>query len=328
MPKARNHWIGFDLGGTKMLAAVYTNDFQEIGRKKRRTKGVEGVSACLDRIYATIKDAIRAAKVSAADIAGIGIGCPGPVDPSTGMVLSLTNLGWKDVPLTTLVGKKFGCPTLIANDVDFGTFGEYTFGAGRKTQALLGLFPGTGIGGGFVHQGKIFTGRTVSCLEVGHICVQPDGALCGCGRRGCLETIAGRLAIASAAAAAVYRGEAPALQAIAGTDIAAIRSSSLAQSIDKGDRAVQAIVEHAARYLGAGIGSLVNILAPDRVVLGGGMIESLSHIMLKPIRKQAAASVMPVFQGHFEIVTAELGDDAVLKGAAAWARQAVTGGAV
>jgi len=316
-------WVGFDLGGTKMLAVVYDGRFRPLARQRKRTRGHEGVKGGLKRLVATISEALDAAGVGADRLAGIGVGCPGPLNLDKGIVLETPNLGWKNAKVRAELEGAFGCPTVIANDVDAGTYGEYRFGAARGARCALGVFPGTGIGGGAVYEGAILRGRKGSALEIGHIPVERGGALCGCGRRGCLETVASRLAISAAAAAAAYRGKAPNLLQLAGTDGGAIRSGPLAKSIAAGDVAVEAIVREAARTVGWAMAGVVNTLAPDRVVLGGGLVEEMPELYREEVVAGLEAQVMPSFKGTYKVAVAELGDDATVKGAAAWAQQIV-----
>jgi glucokinase len=321
--KERSHWVGFDLGGTKMMAAVFDRKFSLIARARRKTKGAEGAQAGVGRIVTTIEEALAEAKVEASDLAGIGVGCPGPLDLNRGVVLESPNLGWKNVELKAILEKKFKCRTEIANDVDAGTYGEYRFGAGREERCVVGVFPGTGIGGGCVYQGELIRGKVGSCMEIGHLQVQPNGRLCGCGRRGCLETVASRLAIAAECAVAAYRGEAPYLYEHAGTDLANVRSGVLADAIKAGDRVVEDIVRNAARQLGVGVAMTVNLMAPDVVVLGGGLVEALEDIFLEEVRKAVAKQAMASLGRGVRIAAAKLGDDAGVRGAAAVVAHAV-----
>jgi len=312
-------WVGFDLGGTKMLAKVYDGEFESLGRKRRKTLGHEGAEAGLERIANTIKDALEDAKRKKSDLGGIGIGIPGPLDLTRGIILETANLGWKDVPIQAFLEKEFGCPVVLMNDVDAGLYGEYRFGAGRDAHCALGVFPGTGVGGACVYEGKIIRGKNGSCMEIGHLHVVPDGPLCGCGQRGCLEAVASRLAIAGEAARAAYRGEAPHLMNTAGADVAKIRSGVLADSIKAGDTSVEKIVYEAARHIGIAVAGVVNLLNPDRVVLGGGLAEAMPEIFISEVSRASKKRVMPAFADSFEVVVAELGDDAGVMGAAAWA---------
>jgi glucokinase len=317
------YWIGFDLGGTKMLATVFDSRFKALGRERKKTKGYEGVKAGFERIAITIHKALDEAKVSKDQISGIGIGCPGVLDLDRGVILESANLSWHDAKLKDFLEDEFKCPAVICNDVDSGVYGEYRFGAAKGARCVLGVFPGTGIGGGCVYEGKIFRGKKNSCLEIGHIQVTRDGQLCGCGRRGCLETEASRLAISAAAAQAAFRGEAPYLLSVAGTDLGEIRSGILADSIKNGDATIEKIIHHAAEMIGVAIGGIVNLLAPDVIVLGGGLVEAMPRLFVDTVDETARAHCMPSFSRVFKTVPAKLGDEANAMGAAAWAEAAI-----
>lgn len=320
-------WIGFDLGGTKMMATVFDGRFKPLGRERKKTRGHEGVKAGLDRLITTIHEALQQAQVGVEDLAGIGIGTPGAVDLDRGVILEAANLGWKDVRLKERLESEFACPAWVLNDVDAGVYGEYRFGAGRDARCVFGIFPGTGIGGGCVYEGQILRGKKFSCMEIGHLQVTRHGRICGCGRRGCLETEASRLAIASEAAAAAFRGDAPRLMELAGTDIAKIRSGAIAESIRAGDRVVERIVRRAAEYLGIAVGNVVNLLLPDVVVVGGGMAEAMPKWYLDTIEESARNHAMEGVSKTFRIAVAKLGDDANVLGAAAWAEAHASGAA-
>lgn len=315
------NWLGFDLGGTKMLAKLFDGEFKVVSKERRKTRGADGPAAVVQKVIRTIQGALAAAEVTAEQLDGIGIGVPGPVDQSTGVVLEAANLSWKKVPLGDILRAEFGCPVVVSNDVDAGVYGEYCFGAARGSRTTLGVFPGTGIGGGCVYNGQMVTGSGISCLEIGHVIVERDGRLCGCGGRGCLETVASRLAVSAAAAQAAYRGETPHLLEAAGTDLADMRSGILAKAIEAGDKVVEEIISHAAMHLGVAIGNFVHLFAPDTVVLGGGMVEAMPALYVNAVYKHARKSVMPSYADIFKVVAAELGDDAAVMGAAAWARK-------
>jgi glucokinase len=318
--RASRPWVGFDLGGTKMLAAVFNPEFRPLGRRRRKTKGSEGAKAGLDRIIETIRDALQEGQIGSQRLAGIGVGCPGQIDLEKGVVIDAANLGWRNFQIREALEEEFKCPVTVLNDVDAGVYGEYRFGAGKGSRCLVGVFPGTGIGGGCVYEGKVLRGKNVSCFEIGHVQVDPNGRLCGCGRFGCLETEASRLAIAAACAMAAYRGEAPHLLAAAGTDLANIRSGVLAEAIQAGDDIVAKIIKRAARLIGWAIGDVVNLLAPDFVVLGGGLVEAMPELIVKEVEQAARDRAAPPFSKTFKVAPAKLGDDAVVRGAAAWAQ--------
>lgn len=318
-------WVGFDLGGTKMLSQIFDSKFYSLGRRREKTRGHEGSDVGLGRIADLIRSSMKDVNLKNSDLGGIGIGAPGPLDLQRGIIKSAPNLGWKDVHLGEFLKETFGCPVLVINDVDAGVFGEYSFGAGRGSRCCLGVFPGTGIGGGCVYNGEIFFGNNTSCFEVGHMQIAADGPLCGCGRRGCLEAVASRLAISASAAQAAYRGDAPNLRADAGTDLSNIRSKALARAIDAGDDAVREIIRNAARSIGVAIGNLVNLLLPDKIILGGGLVEAMPNIFVETVAGTARKRVLPAFEDSFAVVAAQLGDDSAAMGAAAWIHQNVAG---
>jgi glucokinase len=314
-------WVGFDLGGTKMLAAVYDDRFNLLGKKRRRTRDKGSAEVSIDRLAETIQLALDDADVTADRLAGIGAGCPGPVDMEHGVILEAPNLGWKNMPLQEGLSKKFKCPVAVCNDVDAGVFGEYTDGAAKGYRCVLGVFPGTGVGGGMVYEGRIFRGSGTSCLEVGFIQMATEGPAAGLGPVGTLESLGSRLMISGEAARAVYRGKAPALAKEAGCDLSQIRSGVLARSIAAGDTEVEKIVRRAAQQIGRGIGSLVNVLAPDVVIIGGGLVEAMPELYLEETTKGAKRNTLPSMWGTFEIRESKLGDYATTTGAAAWGRQ-------
>jgi glucokinase len=317
-------WVGFDLGATKMLALVFNAKFEAVGERRRKTKAAEGGESGLDRIRTTIEQALEETHVSASDLAGIGVATPGPLDLDKGVLLESPNMGWDKMPLKKTLEKDFNCPVVVINDVDAGVYGEYRFGAAQNARCVVGVFPGTGIGGGCVYEGRIIRGKSNSCFEIGHMQVVADGPLCGCGQRGCLEAVASRLAIAAQAAAAAARGAAPNLLKEAGTDLANIRSSALAKAVAAGDKEVEQIIRAAAHWLGIGIANVVNLMAPDIVVLGGGLVEAMPEIFRDEVRHVARDRAMPALRDCFEVAVAKLGDAATATGAAAWAKESVT----
>lgn len=319
MAKERSYWAGFDLGGTKMMAAVFDDRLTMVGRKRCKLKGGDGAKSGVARMLDTLREAMAEAQLADGALSGIGVAVPGPVNPRKGTVIEMPNLGWDNLALGDILAKELKCPAHILNDVDAGTYGEFRFGAGRNGRCVLGVFPGTGIGGGCVYEGNLLQGAQRTCMEIGHIRVQPNGPRCGCGGRGCLEAVASRLAISQAVAAAAYRGEAPTILREAGTSLREIRSGVLAAAVKAGDKAVVAILNDAARWLGIGVAAAINLLDPDIIVLGGGLVEALPDLFLKGVRASAEEHAMRSFQGTFKIVTAELGDDASTRGAAAWA---------
>ena len=314
------HWLGFDLGGTKMQATLFNDKFQAVAQRRKKTRGHEGAAAGVERILSTITKVLEEAAVAPEQLSGIGIGVPGPLDLDEGIVLESPNLGWKNVPLRDHLEKHFGCRAVVMNDVDAGVYGEFFFGAGVGARTVLGVFPGTGIGAGLIYEGRIFRGSRASCLELGHFPTISGGTVCGCGRQGCLETVASRLSISAELAKAAYRGQTPELLRVAGTDLANIRSGTIAEAIAHGDTVVEQIVRDGARYLGVAIGGVVNLLAPDVIILGGGLVEAMPKLYLEEVNAAINQHSLPSFAGSFEVRVAKLGDEAGALGCAAWCK--------
>jgi glucokinase len=258
------------------------------------------------------------------EIAGIGIGCPGPIDLENGRILTTPNLGWDDVDIGQFLKARFGCPVVVMNDVDAGVFGEYKFGSAKEARCVVGVFPGTGVGGGCVYNGRILQGAGISCMEIGHTRISSSTRSSGYKLPGTVEAEASRLTIAAEAAKAAHRGDAPYLLRKTGTDLAEIRSSALADSITNGDKVIRGLVEDAAMSIGLAVVNVVHLLAPDKIVLGGGLVEAMEELFVGTVRKTARNNVMGVYKDSFDVVAAELGDDAAVLGAAAWAKQELT----
>ena len=181
---------GVDLGGTKIYSLVADADGNVLADDRRPTLATEGSDAVIDRIVASIRQALDGAHVDSTDIVGLGISTPGPCDPERGIVTEAPNLGWVDVPLVDLVSKQLGVPALLENDAAAAAYGEMKFGAGRGKRHILYITLGTGIGGGVSIDGQIYGGASGAAGEVGHIVLEPDGVACNCGERGGLEALA------------------------------------------------------------------------------------------------------------------------------------------
>jgi glucokinase len=317
-------WVGFDLGGTKMLAKAYTSDFKELSKVRKKTRGYQGQDKGLDRIIKTIEETLESAGATSSDLKGIGIGAPGAIRIDDGVIVESSNLGWKNVKIVAALKKAFGCPVVLCNDVDAGVYGEYTMGAARGSRCVIGAFLGTGIGGGCIYEGRILRGKEFSAMEIGHFPAFQNGLLCGCGRRGCLETVGGRLAIARECAVAAYRGDAPWLMEHVGTDIREIKSSSIRDAIEQGDKAIENIVIHAAHAVGRVLGGIVNLIGPDTIVLGGGLAEALPDLLTREVAKGIKQNACPAYGDTVKVVAAQLSDDAAVLGAAAWAEKSIT----
>lgn len=316
----RPFWVGFDLGGTKMMASVLDAEFNVLGTARKSTQD-GSTDKGLKRIVGTVREAMAAARVVPDKLRGIGIACPGTVDAEKGILIHAPNLGWKRVPVGESLRRAFRCPVGVLNDVDAGTFGEYMHGAARGARSVLGVFPGTGLGAGFVYAGQLVQGLNVSCMELGMI--QVPGTHLGSGIPGAvmLEDLTSRLGIAAAASVECYRGKAPKLDARTDASLRDMKSKALSISLKADEEATAVIFQNSIHYLGMGVAMVVNLLAPDHITLGGGLVEELPRYYLQSLRDEVRRFAVPeIFRGvKFSI--AKLGSNAVAIGAVSWLKE-------
>ena len=314
--------VGVDMGGTKILAAVIDAEGEIVQQAKRATKPKKGPDAVIKRITRCIQVAIDGAELNPSQIRAIGIGSPGPLDPETGIIIFAPNLGWSNVPLKAKLEANLSIPTFVDNDVNAGTLGEYAFGAGQGVKSLVGIFVGTGIGGGIILNGKLYHGVNKTAGEVGHMIVEAKGPRCGCGNFGCLEAVASRTAITRDLQKAILKkGKQSKLTELNGGNLDLIRSKAIARAVKHGDKPTIKVVQRAAKYLGISVASIVHFLNPEMVVLGGGVIEAMGDSLLDPIRHAAAEYALPTTMDGVQIVAATLGDNAGVIGASVLARE-------
>jgi glucokinase len=307
--------IGVDLGGTNVAVGLVDEAHRVLARAKRKTpRG--GPDAAVDAIAEAVGDL-------GADPLPVGVGAPGPV--RDGVVLSAPNLdGWTEpVPLAARLAERLGSPrVVVANDANVGVVGEWVAGAGRDASNLLGVWMGTGVGGGLVLDGRPFDGSFGGAGELGHVVVRPFGALCGCGRRGCLEAYAGRAALEAAARTRAAAGEQTALLAIMEEKGKTRMTSSVwAKALERDDAVATGLFDEAVAALGLALGSALNLLDLDTVVVGGGVTEKLGQPLVDRIA-EAVRPVLLVPDSPRRFLVAELGDDAGIVGAAHLARTA------
>lgn len=313
-------WIGFDLGGTKMLATVLDADYKVLGTARKATNGSDGVAKGKAKVIKTIQEAMQAAGVAPKGLKGIGIGCPGLVNPEKGVLINAPNLGWSNVGLKQLLGAAFKVPVSVMNDVDAGTYGEYALGAGKGARSVLGVFPGTGLGSGFVFNGELVQGATVSAMELGMIYL--PGTHIGSAQHGAvlLEDLTSRLSLAAQGGVACYRGQAEALNKKTAGNLRDLKSKALAGSLRAGDEGTMVMFSNSVRYLGLGVAIVVNLMAPDRIVLGGGLVEELPSVYVNLLKEEVAKYALPSLAKPIRYVVAKLGGNAVAVGAVAWLR--------
>jgi glucokinase len=281
---------GIDLGGTKIQAAIVDEDNNVVGSARRPTPTSGGPADVVAEMATALRDAAKAAELESASLAGVGVGSPGTIDE--GIVTSARNLpGWEgSFPMASTLESALGCKVSVGNDVQVATDAEFKLGAGRLYSSLLGVFWGTGVGGGLILDGRPWTGRG-GAGEIGHVVVEIDGARCTCGRKGCMEAYAGRGSM---------EGYVRHLHEQKGrkTDLfklakehgrPRLTSGIWARALEQGDKLAIQTIDRAVVALGAGVASVVNVLDVEGVVIGGGLGIRLGH----PYAKRITEAMQP-----------------------------------
>jgi glucokinase len=281
---------GIDLGGTKIQTVIVDDDHNVLGSSRRPTPTSGGPEDVAKEMAAALRDAAKAAELETASLAGIGVGSPGTIED--GKVTRARNLpGWEGTfPLASTLKKALGAEVRVGNDVQVATDAEFKLGAGRLYDSLLGVFWGTGVGGGIVLDGKPWTGRG-GAGEIGHMVVEIDGARCTCGRRGCMEAYAGRGSMeAHARELHEQKGRKTDLfKLMKERDRTRVTSGIWARALEREDKLATHVIDRAVRALGAGIASAVNLLDVEGVIIGGGLGVRLGH----PYAKRIAEEMQP-----------------------------------
>jgi len=313
--------LGVDVGGTNIVVGTVAEDGSAVHGVRADSTGAEaGPDAVVDRIArlcgASLGDAQREAGVRREDVAGVGVGAPGPLERRAGMVLIAPNLGWRDYPLRQKVTDALGIPAEIDNDANCAVYGEWWVGAGRGSKYLVGLTIGTGIGGGIVIDGEIYHGASDVAGEVGHMTIDSTGRRCKCGNYGCLEAYASGPNIAARAVEGVEAGMHSSLGSYVGDDLSKVTAATVYQAANDGDELAVEVVKDTAKFLGAGVANLVNIFNPDTVVVLGGVTQAGDAIFV-PLRAEVTRRAFKPAVKACRILPGELPGTAGVVGAAA-----------
>lgn len=318
--KSDKYFIGIDVGGTKVYGGLVTPSGMIAAQHKEPTPPRAGARDVLRVIGLLIKELLKAGGAVRGNILGIGVAIPGIVD-NTGKVVVTPNINLSGTDLKRILEKKYKVRIVVGNDVNLGVLGEQWLGAGRKAQNIIGLFPGTGVGGGVIVKGEFLTGHQGAAAELGHICIDPAGPLCTCGNTGCLEAVAGRWAIERDIRAAVKNGEKTIITDLVGEKLEQIKSGTLAKAIMAKDPVAMRIMTRAADALAEACVTLNHVFNTEMFILGGGVVEACGDFFLPRIER--ALKKDPFFRKLQApvVVAAKLGDDAVMLGAVAAVRQ-------
>ena len=311
-------FIGIDIGGTKIAAGLISETGSILSRAKIDTPQPADLSALLEALAAVMDQLTAAARASGGTVAGMGVGIPGIV--RDGRVLVAPNIALDRCDIAQALAKKFKLPVVAGNDVNLGLLGEKWLGAARNTDDVIGLFPGTGVGGAIILNNTLTEGINGAAAELGHMVMDINGPRCSCGNRGCLEALAGRWAIERDIRSAVKNGAKTVLTR-SGKDLTKIKSKRLRQALDDNDALVTRVIRDAARVLGMACVSLRHIFDPEMIVLGGGLIEACGKYILPSVRDAVKHDVFFRTLTPCRIVESQLGDDAIICGAAARIQQ-------
>jgi glucokinase len=310
--------LGIDIGGTNLVVGNVAADGSVLHAMGTEPTHVEaGATAVVDRLVALAERAIARTRreVPGAQIVGVGVGAPGPLDTRSGVVLLTPNLGWVNMPLRKIIHDRLGLPTALDNDANCAVLGEWWVGAARGARHAIGITIGTGIGGGLVLDGKLYHGASDVAGEIGHTTIDTEGRRCKCGNYGCLEAYASGPNIAMRAIEAAEAGAETSLSRLADGDLRKITAQTVYEAAREGDVLALEVVNDTAKFLGTGIANLLNIFNPEVVVVCGGVTLAGDHLFV-PLRREVARRAFRPAVKACRIVPGELINTAGVYGAA------------
>ena len=311
---AEKYNICLDVGGTKVLGAIFNEKDEIIFRLKKRSKSEGDNSADVEKvIISVVEEMIEESGISRKKLNAIASCAPGVIDQDKGIVLFTPNLPWRNYDIAGAMKKKFGVPFYVGNDVNLGVLGEYKFGAARGYKNVVGIFPGTGMGGGLILDGKLFTGNKFMGAEFGHMILEPEGPVCACGQRGCLEIFSSKKGMSEYIRQQVSRGR-DCMLAEYVQDGGIFRSKQLKKALAQKDKVAMEAVDRACHYLAIATGNMINTISPDLVIYGGGIMEALGELFLEKILAEVDRYCMTTIRPHVDFKVASLGDDSILYG--------------
>ena len=305
--------ICLDVGGTKVLGAIFNEKDEIIYRLKKRSKSGGEASTDVEKVIIdVVEEMIKESGIDRKKLNAIASCAPGVIDQEKGIVLFTPNLPWRNYNMAASMRKQFGVPFYVGNDVNLGVLGEFHFGAAKGYKNIVGFFVGTGMGGGLVLNGSLYTGNQFKAAEYGHMILDPEGPLCNCGQRGCLEAFSSKQGMSAYIRQQVARGrESMMAEAVAE---GVFRSKKLVKALEAGDKVAEEAVDRACHWLAVASGNMINTFSPDLILYGGGVIEALGDLFLKKILAEVDRYCMPLIRNTVDIKIASLGDDSILYG--------------
>jgi glucokinase len=309
---------GIDIGGTKIAVAVATPAGERIADFRLPTEVQISADSMVEKVSQAIAEKVETGK---SRLAAIGVGCPGPLDVEKGLVMSPSNLlDWNNFPIVKLFQDRFDVPVVLENDANAAAVGEYVYGAGRGFKNIVYITISTGVGGGIIINGEILHGVGWGAGELGHTIVQPDGTPCNCGSKGCLETVCAGVHIARRARNRLANGE-PSLMNEMVSNASEVTAKTVIEAARREDKVASEIWTETCRFLAVGIGNVITLIAPQVVIIGGG-VASVGDMLFAPLKSFLPEFVSMVPLEKVAILPAELGGDSGVYGALALAKQA------
>ncbi|MFC2041391.1 ROK family protein [Chloroflexota bacterium] len=311
--------LAVDLGGTKIIAALISSKGEMVDRDYSLTVADEGLESVIGKIFSAVDRLCHRSNISQSQLGAISVAAAGVIDMGKGIITKSPNLpGWIDVPLRDRIEGKYKTNTFLINDANAAALGEHRFGTGKGTSNLVLLTLGTGIGGGIIINGDLYFGSSGGAGEVGHMTIDVNGPRCNCGNVGCLEMLASGKAVAREAIRCVSLGEQSCLAEMVGGRIENITAREVSLAAQQGDPLSSGVIARAAECLGAAMVNLVNVFSPEIIVVGGGM-SNMGDLLLDSARQIVKERAFKLPSQAVRIVTARLGEDAGVFGAAAFA---------
>jgi glucokinase len=328
-PKRARYIVGVDLGGTNIVVGALSEDgSNDITIRSEPTRSQQGAEAVVDRmvsmINGVIDDTIARTGAKRKDFLGVGVGAPGPLDRERGIVITTPNLGWNNFALRDVIGERVGLQATLDNDANCATLGEWWLGAARGGKNVVGMTIGTGIGGGLILDGRLYHGASDVAGEIGHTTIDVTGRRCKCGNYGCLEAYASGPSIAERAREALSGVDDSLLRTIVDGQLDRLTAATVFDAAEKGDDTALDVVRETARFLGAGIGNLLNIFNPDVVVIAGGVTQA-GESLFGPLRREVRRRAFRPAVEACRIVPGSLPGTAGVVGAVATFKQQAMG---
>ncbi len=317
----RSFFLGVDLGGSKILTALVGSEGNILSHDYRTTPSDKKVETVTRKILGSADRVSEQAGISAGRIRAVGIGAPGISNPETGTVFTSPHLpGWSNVPLRAIIERESGKRTFLINDANAAALGELCYGAAKNTRNFIYITISTGIGGGIVINGRLYTGAIGTAGEIGHMTIDPNGPRCNCGNSGCWETLASGSALAREARSLIKGGAVTSIPDYADGQIEKVDARAVQNAAEHGDDLARKLIARVARYFGIGLASLVNIFNPELIIISGGL-SNMGDMLLVPALEVARERSYEEAYRAVRFVRAELGSYSGVLGAAAFAQQ-------